>query len=93
MELLCELDMENTQAFNQVKSKILKGGEMEQQSFMRDMEQGGYCAENTNAARRLNDVIRKYERILQDAGVEDPDADATRTPPPLQRQNASRGGK
>ena len=32
--------------------------------FMRDMEEGGYCSENSNAARRLNAVIRKYETLL-----------------------------
>ena len=31
---------------------------------MRDMEEGGYCSENSNAARRLNAVIRKYETLL-----------------------------
>ena len=82
IELLCELGMENTPAFQLVKSKILNRNQMDPR-FMHDMEHGGYCAETTNAARRLNDVIRKYEKILQEAEA--------REPPPLRRQNASRG--
>ena len=93
MELHCELGLEGTAAFEQVKAKILTHSPMEQQrSFIHDMEQGGYCYEGTNAARRLNDVIRKYEKILQDSGINDP-SDATRVAPSLRRQNASHGDK
>ena len=85
IELLCSLNMENTEAFQQTKAKILTRTSMDQ-SFVRDMEQGGYCAETTNAARRLNDVIRKYERIIMEAEAREPAPE----PPRLVRQNARR---
>ena len=74
--------------------------------FMRDMEEGGYCSENSNAARRLNAVIRKYETLLAiKDGVEEVEQkmeklgemrkaykalDAANPPPSLGRQNATR---
>ena len=73
---------------------------------MRDMEEGGYCSENSNAARRLNAVIRKYETLLAiKDGVEEVEQkmeklrdmrqaykalDAANPPPSLARQNATR---
>ena len=32
--------------------------------FIRDMEQGGYAPNNSNAVRRLNEVVRKWEARL-----------------------------
>ena len=74
--------------------------------FIRDMEEGGYCTENSNAARRLNAVIRKYEMLLnmQDE-IDEVEhkmeklgemrqaydaANRVYPPPSLQRQNATR---
>ena len=70
---------------------------------MRDMEEGGYCSENSNAARRLNAVIRKYEMLLnmqdeidevehkmEKLGEMRQAYDAANPPPSLQRQNATR---
>lgn len=33
--------------------------------FVRDMEQGGYAPNTSNAVRRLNEVVRKWERKLE----------------------------
>ena len=32
--------------------------------FVADMEQGGFAPESTNSIKRLNDVIRRYEQML-----------------------------
>ena len=69
--------------------------------FVRDMEQGQYAPPTSNAIRRLNDVTRRWEAMLNDGTACDSDDDTLSfistdsqeedipSPPPLRRQNAS----
>lgn len=44
-----------------------------QNSFVTDMETGGYAPPSSNAIRRLNEVTEKWEKLITEGGVEDDD--------------------